>query len=61
MTTEFNLSKKIQRFPKMGYSEEDVKECIRIFKERTRNKYYAYDCINETLEFLDKLVGEKLK
>lgn len=40
--------------------KEDIKEFIKRFKERTKKKYYCYDCIDETLDYLDKLAGDKL-
>ena len=55
MKTEFNLSKKrIDRGDWVHYSEEDVKEFIRLLKE-----YIGANHI--VIREIDKLAGDKLK
>jgi hypothetical protein len=68
MTDKFNLSEKILRFPKMGYEEKDVKEFIRLLKNKINPKKEIINelccpcCLlkKELLSEIDKLAGDKL-
>jgi hypothetical protein len=70
VTNEFNLSNRIWEVPylqgvqakEIAISAEDVKEFIRLLKERTcKSPYICGDLKRELKEIIDKLAGEKLK
>ena len=62
---EFNLSeKRIQMYNHFEYSEEDIKEAVKLLKEADidfkRCCKCGKNCFNEVIDEIDKIFGDKL-